>query len=63
MRAQLFQANYKGGPLHGMTFSVEVGQMILYSIEVKDGEEIKHEYQFEERGVRLQRSSFKVIKY
>jgi hypothetical protein len=47
MKAQLFQANFKGGPLDGMTFSVQVGQMVLYSVEVKDGEEIKHRYEFE----------------
>jgi hypothetical protein len=47
MKAQLFQANFKGGPVNGMTFSVEVGQMVLYSVEVKDGEEIKHRYEVE----------------
>jgi hypothetical protein len=47
MKAQLFQANFKGGPLDGMPFSVEVGQMVLYSVEVKDGEEIKHRYEFD----------------
>jgi hypothetical protein len=30
-----------------MTFRVEVGQMVLYSVEVKDGEEIKHRYEVE----------------
>jgi hypothetical protein len=29
MKAQLFQAKFKGGPLDGMTFSVEVGQMVF----------------------------------
>jgi hypothetical protein len=47
MKVELFQASFKGGDLDGMTFSVEVGQMVLYSVEVKDGEEIKHMYQWE----------------
>jgi hypothetical protein len=47
MKAQLFQASFKGGALDGMSFSVEVGQIALYSIEVKDCREIKHMYQFE----------------
>jgi hypothetical protein len=29
MKAQLFQASFKGGPLDGMTFSVEVGQQFV----------------------------------
>jgi hypothetical protein len=47
MKVELFQASFKGGALDGMTFFIEVGQMILYSIELKDGDEIKHMYQFE----------------
>jgi hypothetical protein len=42
MKVELFQAKFKGGASNGMTFSVEVGQMVLYSIEVKEGEEVKH---------------------
>jgi hypothetical protein len=38
---------FKGGRLDGMTFGVEVGQMVLYFVEVKDGEEVKHLYQWE----------------
>jgi hypothetical protein len=47
MKAQLFQADFKGGPLDGMTLSVEVGQIVLYSKEIKDGELVKHCYEFE----------------
>jgi hypothetical protein len=44
MKDQLFKTNFKGGPLDGITFSVEVGQMVLYSLEALAGLEIKHAY-------------------
>jgi hypothetical protein len=47
MKAELFQARFKGGALGGITFSVEVGQMVLYSVEVREDEEIKHRYEFQ----------------
>jgi hypothetical protein len=39
----LYKATFEGGPLEGMEFSVEVGQLLLISVEAADLP-IRHTY-------------------
>jgi hypothetical protein len=40
----LFKAKFEGGPLDGMEFSVEVGQLVLISVEAAEVP-IRHIYE------------------